>query len=481
MSSFYTATDHFVLLPAILLALFGFMALLISKSSGGRFSGLHLLLIGEVFTGYMLWSHWVVVHKSSAPIPAFQGSMIVDELSLFFNAIFVVAAAICALISYRYLEIEKEDENEYYGLMLIAQAGMYFLATGTDLVTLFVGLEAMSVSFYILVGFLRGERRSNEAAMKYLLLGAFATGFLAYGFSLIYGLTAATKFSDIGRALETVDRSNPILILAILTTSVGLLFKLGAAPFHMWTPDAYEGAPTPVTAYLSVASKAAAFVFLLRLLLGPLGSLRPLWEPIVVVAAIASLTIGNLAAITQTNVKRMLAYSSISHAGYILLGIVAGNEIGYHGALLYTLVYAFMTLGAFLVLVALRREGLPGEHLDDLAGLMQKAPLYAVLMVVFLLSLAGVPPTAGFIAKYYIFMALVQAHHYVLAVAGALYVAVSLYYYFRIVRMMFVADLRHDTPLASSWGVRISLIATATATVLIGIFPEPFIRWVKAC
>lgn len=481
MSSFYTATDHFVLLPAILLALFGCVAMFFPRVSSKRIGGLGMLVAGEIFVAYMLWRQYDAVRAAGSPIIGFEGSMIVDGLGLFFNAIFVTAGLICGLISYRYLEVEAEDESEYYGLMLIAQFGMYFLATGTELVTLFVGLEAMSVSFYILVGFLRRERRSNEAAMKYLLLGAFATGFLAYGFSLLYGLTGSTKFSGIGQALQTIDPSNPLLVLAILTTSVGLLFKLGAAPFHMWTPDAYEGAPTPVTAYLSVASKAAAFVFLLRLFLGPLGAQRSTWEPAIVVAAIASLTIGNLAAVTQTNVKRMLAYSSISHAGYILLGLVAGNDTGYRGVLIYTIVYAFMTLGAFLVLVALRRESLPGEDLDDLAGLMQKAPVYAVLMVIFLLSLAGVPPTAGFIAKYYIFLALVEAKHYVLALAGALYVAVSLYYYFRIVRMMFVADLRHEAPLAASWGVRISLLATAAGTILLGIYPEPIIRWVKSC
>ncbi len=479
MSEFYTATDHFVLLPAILLAVFGFAALLVPK--GKLLNGLPLLLAGEAFVGYMLMQQWDAIQATRGPIIGFKGAMIVDGLGIFFNAIFVLAAAITALISYRYFAIEDEEEVEYYGLLLLAQAGMYFLATGTDLVTLFVGLETMSVTFYILVGFLRREKRSNEAALKYLLLGAFAAGFLAYGFSLLYGLTGSTRFEAIGRALESTDGSGFLLILAILLTVVGLLFKLGAAPFHMWTPDAYEGAPTPVTAYLSVASKAAALVFMIRLLLGPLGAYREVWQPAIVLAAVISLTIGNFAAITQSNVKRMLAYSSIAHVGYILLGLVAGNERGYHGALIYTAVYAFMTLGAFLVLVVLRREGLPGEHLDDLAGLMKKSPLYAVLMVIFLLSLAGIPPTAGFIGKYYIFMALVSAHSYFLAIIGALYIAVSLFYYFRIVRAMFVEDLRHDAPLASSLGVRVSLGVTAVATVLLGIFPEPLIQWVRSC
>jgi NADH-quinone oxidoreductase subunit N len=331
------------------------------------------------------------------------------------------------------------------------------------------------------VGFLRADRRSNEAAMKYLLLGAFSTGFLLYGFSLLYGLTGTTRLNGIAEGLARIDSSDPLLVLAIVTSGAGLAFKIGAAPFHMWTPDAYEGAPTPVTAYLSIASKAAAFALVIRLFQGPLAGAREIWQPMAVAVAIASLTIGNLAAISQSNVKRMLAYSSVGHAGYILLGLAAGNDLGYRGVLVYLAIYTFMNLGAFLVLVALRREGIAGEHLDDLNGLAQRAPLYAVMMTVFLLSLAGIPPTAGFIAKYYIFAALVEARQYVLAVIGALYVVVALYYYFRIVRAMFLGDLAEGKPLAESWGVRVSLAAAALGTIALGIYPEPLLRWVNAC
>jgi NADH-quinone oxidoreductase subunit N len=312
--------------------------------------------------------------------------------------------------------------------------------------------------------------------MKYLLLGAFSSGFLAYGFSIMYGLAGSTRLADVTAAFAAREAWDPLVFLAIATTAVGLLFKISAAPFHMWAPDAYEGAPTTVTAYLSVASKAASFAFLLRLFLGPLAPARDAWEPMLAVVAVATMTVGNLAAISQSNIKRLLAYSSISHAGYMLLGLIAGNETGRQGIAVYVLVYAFMNLGAFLVVIAMRRKGIIGEDLDDMAGLMYKSPGYAVLMLVFLLSLAGIPPTAGFLGKYYIFLSLIETQHYVLAVIGTLYVAVAIYYYFRIVKTMFVGELSEKAPLATSFGLRVALGITGVLTLAIGIYPEPVLR-----
>jgi NADH-quinone oxidoreductase subunit N len=266
------------------------------------------------------------------------------------------------------------------------------------------------------------------------------------------------------------------VFLALATTATGLLFKISAAPFHMWAPDAYEGAPTTVSAYLAVASKAASIAFLLRIFLGPLGSVREVWEPLMAAVAVVTLTIGNLAAMNQSNIKRLLAYSSISHAGYMLLGLVAGNETGIKGIAVYVMVYAFMTLGAFLVLVALRRQHVIGEDLDDIAGLMHKSPGYAVLMLIFLLSLAGIPPTAGFLGKYYIFLSLIQTGHYVLAVVATLYVAVAIYYYFKIVRSMFLREVAEKAPLASTVGLRLAVAASGVLTLVIGLYPEPFLR-----
>jgi NADH-quinone oxidoreductase subunit N len=338
----------------------------------------------------------------------------------------------------------------------------------------------MALCFYILVGFLRPDKRSNEAALKYLLLGGFSTGFLLYGFSLLYGLSGSTKIRDITNAIADRGAADPIVFMAIAATAVGLLFKISAVPFHMWAPDAYEGAPTTVTAYLAVASKAASFALLTRLFLGPLLPARAMWEPILIVVAVATLAIGNLAAITQNNVKRLLAYSSISHAGYILLGLIAGNDTGVQGIAVYILVYAFMTLGAFLVVASMHREGVAGDTIDDLRGLIQRSPGHAIWMLIFLVSLAGIPPAAGFLGKYYIFLSLVETGHLTLAVIGCLFVAVSLYYYFRIVRSIFQVDEQPVEATADrGWAFRAALAVTGILTIVIGLYPEPFLRFAR--
>jgi NADH-quinone oxidoreductase subunit N len=482
-AQFYTSTDHLSIVPAIMLVLFGCGILLIDflmfPDPRQRKWLLALVAAAESLTLYGLWQQRdFLAGNGLSELAGFQGSVTVDGFSIFYNAIFVVAALIVAAASYKYLDIAGEHHGEYYGLMLLAQCGMYFLATGTDLVTLFIGLETMALSFYVLVGFLRSEKRSNEAALKYLLLGAFSSGFLAYGFSVMYGLAGSTKLADVAAAIGARPAWDPMVFLALATTSVGLLFKISAVPFHMWAPDAYEGAPTPVTAYLSTASKAASIAFLLRIFLGPFGGARETWEPLLAAVALATLTVGNLAAISQTNLKRLLAYSSISHAGYMLLGLVAGNETGIKGIAVYIMVYTFMNLGAFLVIVALRREGLMGEDLDDVAGLMRRSPGYAILMLIFLLSLAGIPPTAGFLGKYYIFLSLIETGHYVLAVVAVLYVAVAIYYYFKIVRSMFIREDEPAgaAPLATSFGLRLALGVSVVGTLVIGIYPEPFLR-----
>src|SRR5262249_41384334 len=279
------------------------------------------VVIAEAFTGYGLYKQQVYIATGN-DLTGFNGSITIDGTGVFFNWIFLAAALIVAFVSYKYLEIAGEHHGEYYGLILFAQCGMFFLATGTDLVTLFVGLELMALCFYVMVGFLRTEKRSNEAAIKYLLLGAFSSGFLAYGFSVMYGLSGSTRITDVASAISQRPAWDPIVFLAMATTAVGLLFKVSAAPFHMWAPDAYEGAPTTVTAYLSVASKAASIAFLIRIFMGPLISVRATWEPLLAVIAVVTMTVGNLAAINQNNLKRLLAYSSISHAGYMLLGLI---------------------------------------------------------------------------------------------------------------------------------------------------------------
>jgi NADH-quinone oxidoreductase subunit N len=482
VSQYYTATDHFAILPGILLAFFGCALLLVDvfvlPDRRQKRSLLVFVLIALGFTAAQVHRQQVFfASNGNVPITAFGGAVAVDGFSIFFNWLFLASSLLVTLVSYRFLEIEEEHQGEYYGMMLLAHCGMYFLACGAELTTLFVALELMALSFYILVGFLRRDRRSSEAALKYFLLGGLSTGFMLYGFSILYALSGSTKLRAIGASLAGADPSNPVVMLAVVTTSVGLLFKIAAVPFHMWAPDAYEGAPTPVTAYLSVASKAASFALLVRVFTEALPAIRTLWEPMLAVIAVLTMTVGNLAAITQTSVKRLLAYSSIAHAGYMLLGLVAGNQTGLKGLAVYLLTYVFMNIGAFLVIVALRRGPVHGEQISDLAGLARHSPGYAAWMAVFLVSLAGIPPAAGFIGKYYIFLGLVETEHYVLAAIAVLYVAVAVYYYFRLVRSMYL-DPAADAPapLASSAGLNVALGVSAALTIAVGVYPEPFLQ-----
>jgi len=345
----------------------------------------------------------------------------------------------------------------------------------------------MAISTYVLVGFLRRDRRSNEAALKYLLLGAFSSGIFAYGLSLFYGLTGTTNLNLIARGLAARVAANPhdpVAILALITTATGLLFKIAAVPFHQWAPDAYEGAPTSVTGYMSVAVKAAGWAMLLRIFVHMMGPLRPVYVPLLVFVSIATMTGGNLAALTQTNLKRLLAYSSIAHVGYMLLGLVAGTSeaasgTGIKGILIYLLVYTFMNLGAFAVITSLRRRDIIGDELDDISGLVTKAPVEAFLMLVFLLSLAGIPPLAGFYGKYFIFLSLIESGHYTLAALAVLYAVFGLYYYLKIANAMFMGKARDAEPVSASWGLRLALFVTAVATIGIGILPDRFIEAVN--
>jgi len=475
----FSATDFFVLKPAVLLCLFGCGILITDFFIDARQKVFNAFtaLLGLGFTGYAVWQQQSYLKANGLnELIGLSGAVTIDGFAIFFQWVFLISTALAVLISARYLEIEREHHGEYYSLLLFAQTGMVFLACGTELVTLFIGLELMALSFYVMVGFLRGDRRSNEAAVKYLLLGAFSSGLLAYGFSILYGISGSTRLSEIAAAVASREPRDPMVFLALATTAAGLFFKIAAVPFHMWAPDAYEGAPTTITAYLSVASKAASFALLLRIFQVPLESARATWEPMVALVALLTMTLGNFAAISQTNIKRLLAYSSISHAGYILLGLVSGNQTGLQGIAVYILVYAFMNFGAFTMVVAMRGQEVTGDDIDDMAGLVFRRPTYAFLMLLFLLSLAGIPPTAGFLGKYYIFLSLIQTRHYYLAVFAVLYVAVSAYYYFRIVKVMFVSQPAERGEIADSFGVKVALGVTAGFTLLIGVYPEPFLR-----
>lgn len=474
----FTATDFHALKPIVLLCLFGCGILLTDflLEKGQRWWNAVTALIGEAAVAWALLQHGADT-AAAGRITALGGAIVIDSFSVFFNWIFVASAVLAIVISVRYLQDEGAERGEFYALMLFAQAGMATMASSYDLVTLFIGLELMALSFYVMVGFLRDQKRANEAAMKYLILGAFSGGLLAYGFSIFYGISGSTNLSEIAGAVSERGAGDYVVLLAMIMTSIGLFFKIGVVPFHMWAPDVYEGAPTPITAFVSVASKAASFAMLLRIYLVALPGIQDAWEPLLASVALVTMVLGNFAALTQSNIKRLLAYSSISHAGYMLLGLVAANETGLKGIAVYLLAYVFMNFGAFAVVAMMRREGEAAEEIEDLAGLVERRPGYAILLLIFMLSLAGIPPLAGFYGKYFIFLGLLETGHAFLAVVAALYVAVAAYYYFRIVRAAFMQTSDDPARMSTSLGVRFAVAVSGIFTLWIGLYPEPFIRF----
>ena len=473
MAPFFNIQDIGAIGPEIYLAMFGMIVLILDLVVKEKRTLGIVALIGLGFSGLFLMRLWGV------EFAAYGGLLVVDHFAAFFKLIFLLAAALSIAISLKYLDIEREHHGEYYALILFATMGMMFMAGAMDLVTLYIGLETMAIATYVLVGFLRNNQRSNEASMKYFLLGAFSSGILLYGMSLLYGISGSTRFVQIAQALANRPLADPVSMMAMVTLSAGLFFKIAAVPFHQWTPDAYEGAPTPITAFMSVAVKAASFAMMIRIFMVAIYPLQPKWGPIVAAVSILTMTIGNIAAITQSNVKRLLAYSSISHAGYILIGFVAGNETGLTAIPLYLLIYTFTNIGVWAVIVALRRRDVIGEHIDEMSGLFFKNPVAAILMLIFLLSLAGIPPTAGFIGKYYLFAAAIQTGHNVLAVIAVLNAAISIYFYLRIVVAMFMRDATEKTGLTYSPGLLAALGVAFVFTMLIGLYPDPFINMAR--
>src|SRR3954452_20253594 len=427
------ASDFYYILPELVLtggALLVLIAdVLLPKKSRGALAWVALLAIGATLAALVPFRH---THVEVA-----HGLLAVDQFALFFKVVFLLAAAITVLMSVRYLAIEGASPGEYYFLILCATLGMMIMAGGIDLITIFIGLETMAVSFYILAGFIKPSQRSNEAAVKYFLLGAFSLGILLYGMSLMYGLSGTTNLRVMATSFAGMEK-DPRLVLAVILVVAGVGFKIAAVPFHMWAPDVSEGAPTPVTAFLSVGSKAASFAMLIRTFIEGLPSMSADWRLLFYVLSILTMTVGNVAAVTQSNIKRMLAYSSIAHAGYVLMGIVAGTARGITAMMIYLAVYTFMQLGAFAVIVLLRRRDVVGDELKDFSGLHFRDPLAALAMLLFMLSLGGIPPTAGFMGKLWLFGAAIDAGYVWLAVIGVLNSAVSLYYYLRVVVFMYL-------------------------------------------
>src|SRR5881296_1782408 len=473
MSQFFQIQDIGAITPELELVAFGMFLLIFDLLIPDKRKLGLIALAGIAISGLFLF------RLRNTDFSAYGGVLALDPFSIFFKSIFLIAAALSIAISLKYLDIERENHGEYYALILFATMGMMFMAGAVDLVTLYIGLETMAIATYVLVGFLRSNQRSNEASMKYFLLGAFSSGILLYGMSLLYGLSGSTRFVDIAEALSRRPLTDPISMMAMITLSAGMFFKVAAVPFHQWTPDAYEGAPTSITAFMSVAVKAASFAMMIRIFMIAIYPLRPQWVSVMTAVSVLTMTIGNIAAITQSNVKRLLAYSSISHAGYILIGFIAGNETGLTAVPLYLLIYTFTNIGVWAVVVALRRKDVIGEHIDEMGGLYFRHPAAAILMLIFLLSLAGIPPTAGFIAKYYLFAAAIQTGHNLLAVIAVLNAAISIYFYFRIVVAMLMRDQTEKTGLVYSPGLVTALGVALVFTVWIGIYPDPFIAMAR--
>jgi NADH-quinone oxidoreductase subunit N len=466
--------DYILILPELVLGAFGIIVMLVDpllKPGNSRKSLGLLSLVGTL--GAIAAALYQMAWTGGSSASGWFGMVRVDSFSIFFHILIPAIAAVCILASLEYLEAQSIRSGEYYGLILFGTVGMVLMSSAVELVLIFIALEISSISTYILAGFRRRTAASVESSLKYFLLGSFATAFFLYGVALMFGRTGSTDITKIQDALAS---GNPGLLAFIATALmiVGLGFKVASAPFHVWTPDVYEGAPAPVVALMSTGPKAAAFAVLLRVLFATTGTE---WFWLIWVCAALSMTLGNFGALVQNNVKRMLAYSSIAHAGYLLVAFAAGGNIGISAAIFYTAAYAAMNVGAFAVVSHVASTGERYLTLDDYAGLGKRAPLLAFTLTIFLLSLIGIPATAGFLAKYYVFSAALSSstHSYALVwltVIGLVNSAVASYYYLRLIVVMYMREpMVEQAPAPASAATRLALAIAAIATVYLGVVP----------
>ncbi len=473
------ASDWMLLSPEIFLSAAGLVMLGISVLIGKEKEE----FLGFLATLSVLVTGALVVFVSLRPdrkTPIMGGAFVVDNFALFFKGLILLSLVLAILASVKFVGQAPYPGGEYYALLLFAGVGMLFMASGNNLISIYISLETMALASYVLAGYFKGEIKSTEAALKYFILGAFSSGVLLYGLSLVYGVTGTMGLPELAKKLAGADRSN-LLMLGILLILAGLLFKIAAVPFHVWTPDVYEGSPTPVTAFFSVGPKVAAYAILARIYYVAFPKFHADWGLIVALVSAATMILGNVAALLQTNVKRMLAYSSIANAGYALLGVLGfRTEWGLWGILIYLLAYTFMNFGVFTLVILLESRGYAGESVSDFNGLAQRNMPAAVLMLLFLLSLAGLPPTAGFIGKYYLFTAAMKAGYAWLALLAVLMSAVSLFYYFRIAAAMFFTE-GSGAELRGSYALTAVAAICGLGTLLIGVLPQPFIAVLKSC
>jgi len=455
-----------------------------------------VLLLVDVFaipdgrkkvTGYLAIAGLAVAAVVALPLwnvtgTTFSGMLLLDRYSLTLTWVFLLVGALTIAMALDYLQRQGIEQGEFYPLIMFAVAGMILMAQASDLIVIFLAVELLSITLYILTGFAYPRLSSEEAAMKYLILGAFAAGFFIYGIALIYGATGTTSLAGINAYLAAqpfVPQAQIMLLAGVAMIVIAFGFKVALVPFHMWTPDVYEGSPTPVAAFMSVGTKAAALAALLRILDGALLPAQEFWLPVMGVLAALTMIIGNLGALAQNNVKRMLAYSSIGHAGYVLLGIIVGSERGVEAFLFYMIAYALTNLGAFAVVITLEQRGESAWRLEDFSGLFQRRPLLAIAMALFMFSLAGVPPTAGFMAKFYVFTAAYEGGLGWLSLIGVLTSAIAAYFYLRIVLRMFMHEPTRELQPELNRGLSLDIAVAGTLILLIGLLPTPIVTLVE--
>jgi NADH-quinone oxidoreductase subunit N len=466
-----TSVEYFRILPEIILTVVAtiimFLEAVLSDRKKGVFAPLSIVGLAVAL--------WAALAANGSQGPAFQGMLLVDGFATFFRALVIIVGMLAVFSSTDYLRRENHTGGEYYALILYSIVGQSVMATANELIMIFIGLEISSIASYILAGYLRDDARNNESALKYFLLGSFATAFLLYGIAWIYGATGSTNLIEIRRALLGGGIAPEALVgMAAALMFVGLAFKISAAPFQAWAPDVYQGAPAPISAFLSVGPKAAAFAILLRVFLTGFEPIAVRWVPVLWACALATMIVGNFAAILQSNIKRLLAYSSIAHAGYVLVAVTANSGTGSAAAMFYLAAYAFTNIGAFAVVAYFSRRGEKYVSVEDFAGLAQRQPGMAAMLTIFLLSLIGVPLTGGFFGKFYVFKAALDANLVWLTVLGLLNSAVAAYYYLRVLVVMYMHEpgkASEDLP-APGAALQIAVYGSAVATLLLGIFPS---------
>ncbi len=433
-------------------------------------------LVSHLAAASLLVTAILVLGHSGARTYAFDGLFVVDGFGVFMKTLVLIGAAAVVMVGQGYAARQRMDHFELPVLIVLSTVGMMMMISASDLIALYMGLETQSLALYVLAAFRRDTQTSTEAGLKYFVLGALSSGLLLFGASLVYGFTGTTNFEKIAAVLTNAPRADIGIVIGMVFMAAGLAFKVAAVPFHMWAPDVYEGSPTPVTAFFAAAPKVAAVALLLRVLVDPFGGLTDQWRQIVTFMAVVSMILGAVGAIQQTNIKRLMAYGSIGHIGYILLGLAAGSELGVRGILVYLAIYLVMTVGTFAVILSMRHQGRPVESLAHFAGLSRTHPMMALVMALFMFSMAGVPPLAGFFGKLYVFLAAIQGHLYGLAVIGVLTSVVAAFYYLRIVKLMYFDEAPVEVIDRQDDGiVTIVLVGCGVFTALFFIFPVPIL------